>query len=89
MSDLTLGGSDMPKGWGMPSPLYNYETNQYENGGLVWYGWEGHEKCTMEDIETIREYNPNVNIDIPTCFGAESFFYRNSGKYPYKQTIVL
>jgi hypothetical protein len=89
MSDLSLGGGGFPAGWGMPSPLYNFETGQYENGGVVWHGYEGHEKCTLEDVNALKDYNPDVNIDMPTVFGGPSFFERKGGKYPYKQTIVL
>lgn len=89
MSDLTLGGTDFPPGWGLPSPLYNHATGQYENGGVVWIGYEGHEKCTLEDVNAIKEYNPNINVDMPTVFGGPSFRERNQGEWPYKQTIVL
>jgi hypothetical protein len=48
----------------MPSPLYNFSTGQYENGGVVWVGYEGHEQCTLDDVNAIKEYTPNVNIVI-------------------------
>jgi len=87
MSRLSLGDGGMPAGWGMPSPLYNFETGKYENDGIVWLS---DERCTMADIEALKDaLGENVNIDVATVFGGKSFRDRNKDFYPYKQSIKL
>ena len=92
MSDLTLGGGTLADGWGFPSPLFNYETMVYETKGMVWMK---NEPATKDDVEALYRslghlsVPENVEIDWPTCLCLPSFFTRNAGKHPYKQTIVL
>jgi hypothetical protein len=54
MSDeLSTGGApDFPANWGFPSSIYNYCTNEYVTGGMIWYGPE---KCTLEDVLAIMD----------------------------------
>ena len=87
MSKLSLGGGGMPEGWGMPAPLFNHETHQYENDGVVWLSDDA---CTLDNIRELKEsLGENVNIDIATVFGGQSFFERNRKLYPYKVSVVL
>ena len=87
MSDLEHGNGGLPENWGYPSPLYNFETNKYESGGMVWHG---DEPATLADIYAIRAtLGEDTDIDIISAAGGESFFERNGGKPPYKQEIIL
>lgn len=51
MSDLTLGGPDIP--WSHPSPWYNPSSKKYEHDGMVFYGLD---KATQEDLDTLNDY---------------------------------
>ena len=87
MSELSLGGNDFPTGWGQPNPIYNHETGEYENGGVVWHG---EENATMADVQAMVAYSPNVKIDWPTCVGGDDYYTRKyESGYPYKQTVIL
>ena len=51
MSDLTLGGPDIP--WSHPSPVYNPVTKVYEHEGYVFFGLE---PVTQEDYDKLSAY---------------------------------
>ena len=86
MSDLELGGG-APANWGIPSPLYNFETGTYDSAGLVWMG---EENATLDDMVAAKAYfGENATFDTPTLFGLPSFRERNMDKPAYNQTVVL
>ena len=85
--ELNMSYDQLPEPWGYPSPLYNFNTGVYENGGIVWHGDEPPTKENF--VELFAVTGLNVKIDVATCFGLESFFERNGGSPPYKQEIIL
>ena len=54
MSDLSLGGGrSLPENWGYPSPLYNYDTGTYDDGGMVWHG---DDPATKQDKRAMKRH---------------------------------
>ena len=69
MSDLNTGQGGFPEYWGFPSSVYNYCTNKYETGGMIWYGKE---RVTIEDIlELLADPRNNGSIDKLTLCGTD------------------
>jgi len=91
---LTLGDGQMPRGWGMPNPVFNFENGTYEIGGMVWHGKK---PTSKKDIAALRaHFGPKVKIDMPTTRGKASpkysrFDERMKRRKAYKDatTIVL
>lgn len=89
MSELTTGGEGFPANWGIPSNLYNYETNSYDSGGYVWYGDDLGTRAT--DIQALYAWSDPVEpvIDVPTLFGLPPFSERAADRACYNQTVTL
>jgi hypothetical protein len=91
MGKQTLGGAGMPRNWGAPSPVFNYETGKYESGGMVW---AGKNRTTAPDKKALKaRFGNKVKIDGPTTRGKldpkySTFNDRASKKKAYKQVIV-
>ena len=68
MSDLTLGGPDIP--WSHPSPVYNPVTKTYEHEGYVFMGLE---PVTQEDYDKLSAYTgkpvTEADCDAPSLVG--------------------
>lgn len=90
---LVPGGFGLPPNWGLPSPLFNFNTGEYETGGLVWLGKR---KAGPKAVQAVKDqFGENVRVDKLTLVGRKnpdytSFFYENVNKGPYRQpTLVL
>lgn len=89
---LTIGGADMPKNWGFPSPIFNYKRGRYEVGGMVWHG---RKRTRKENKDALRnQFGPNVKIDGPSTRGTQDPKYstyrqRKMDKPDYQQHLVV
>lgn len=91
---LTFGEGGVPRGWGYPSPLYNFETHQYDVGPIVWHG---RKPCTMADVKRLRSFfGDNAKVDRPSMKGRSDPGYSTWSerqlkrkKSPYKQVVIL
>lgn len=77
--------------WGLPSALYNFETNEYDRGGAIWYGEFPPEP---EDYQPLLDRWEQMPIDIGTIFGTaderwSTWRDRNKDKPQYNQNIVV
>jgi hypothetical protein len=60
----------IPKGWGEPSPVFNFCTMEYETGGIVWIPAE---PAAPENIQDAISWVGVENIDWPTAFNLPSY----------------
>ena len=66
---LTLGQGGMPRGWGMPNPIYNYKTHKYDVGPIVWHG---RKPATTADVAALRKrFGDVVKVDRPSMRGKD------------------
>ncbi len=91
MSDLSLGGAKNTSHWGIPSPLYNFETNQYETHGMVWFGDEPPTEYELSLLDTTFNGAAPDERSLVGRLDPEWTTFRDEygREYPYKQTIVL
>ena len=93
-SRLTFGNGGVPRGWGFPSPLYNFETHEYVVGPMIWHG---RKPATPADIKRLRGYfHDGIRIDRPSLRGKNDPKYSTfrsrqlkRKKSPYKQIVIL
>ena len=58
MSDLSDGGNSGLGEWGYPQGLYNYETGQYDDGGMVWHGAKPATKADKKQCRQNVKHKP-------------------------------
>ncbi len=93
MSELSSGEQGGLGQWGYPSSLYNLETGNYDNGGMVW---QGGPPATKADKQQCRDYvlHSPCKLDRLSFCGKDDPAWthwtdENRDEYPYKQSIVL
>ena len=81
-----------PPNWGQCSPLYNHDTDEYEYGGLIWYGEEQVKKGQVAAAKDAFGGSPKFDR-LSWCGTNDpewtTWRDQNKGKEPYKQFIVL
>jgi hypothetical protein len=93
MSELSMGGTGDLGEWGYPSALYNFETGQYDDDGMIWNGDEKATKADRKQCKKAVHHKP-CKLDGASLCGKNdpeysTFREDNKGEWPYKQTITL
>ena len=90
---LSLGTPTGTGRWGYPSALYNYQTNKFDTGGMVWHGRNPPNEKAMLQLQNFPNW-VNMELDALTLVGKKDPEWTtwrkvNKSNPPYVQHIVV